>query len=638
MQNLADHAAVSADTEERVVCPHADRCSGCPLIDRPYADQLEYKRERLARAIAPYPSLRETAIEPPKAANPRTGYRTRAKLIVAPGAHIGLYAKGGGHVVVDIPECRVLSPALLETTARLRDLLASPPPAAGGALIASGFGNTGALSAVDLREIEGDPAACVLVTLVIDVERKPSQAALSAAATAVRTQATRVIGVAASFRHGDSPQVLGGPPCVISGPASTSESLAGSSLWHVATYGSFAQAHRAEAARMRDMVNRELTARTGTLKNERVLDLYGGSGATSLFLARSGARATLVESFAPAADGARSAARDQGLAEIDVRVGDATRITQDLARAGARFDAVVANPPRAGIAPGGRQAIANLHPAAIAYVSCDPDSLARDLDHFARLGYRTDRLHAFDLLPMTEHVETVAVLRAAPAPLPRVAYEDDAMLIVEKATHEPVSGPGGFTLVDRAAKLAGGGATVPVSSLPPGASGLAVLAKSPALAKAIASAMRAPGSRSICLLCVRGITARTGTVRSRDAQARYRRICVAAGHSVVSVAIRDLRLPDLLNGFARIGHHVLGDRRFGHPPTNRHFEQKYGLCRPFLHCVTVELCHPQTHSQVTAESPLPGELLATLARMGADIASFCGPNGECHLGHALNAD
>jgi 23S rRNA (uracil1939-C5)-methyltransferase len=612
---------------ERVLCPHADRCSGCPLIDRTYAEQLEYKRDRLARAIAAYPSLRDTGIDPPQAANPRTGYRTRAKLIVAPGPRIGLFAKGGGHIVVDIPECRVLSPALLETAARIRGLLASPPQTADGALIASGVGSTGALSAVDVREIDGDANSSVLVTLVIDLERKPSQAVLLAAANAIRTAAPRVVGVAASFRREDSPQVLGGLPIVISGPAATG-----------ATYGSFAQAHPAEAARVRDVVSRELAKRTGSLLHLRVLDLYGGSGATSLVLARSGARTTLVDSFAPAADGARAAARDQGLPEIDVRTGDAAHITHDLAKNGERFDAVVANPPRAGIAPAGRQGIADLHPETIAYISCDPDTLARDLDHFSRIGYRADRLHAFDLLPMTDHVETVAVLRPAPAPPLPVAYEDDSMLIVEKAAHEAVSGPGGCTLLDRAAKLAGGDAAVPVSSLPPGASGLVVLAKSPALADAVASAMRSKDSRSICLLCVRGITARTGTVRWRETRARYRRIGVAAGHSVVSIATRGHRIVDLFQGLARIGHHVLGDRRFGHALTNRHFEQKYGLCRPFFHCVRVEIALPQAGSRIAVESQLPGDLLAALGRMGADIASFCGPDAQWHHGHAMTAD
>jgi 23S rRNA (uracil1939-C5)-methyltransferase len=629
---------VLGSTQERIPCPHADLCSGCPLIDHPYTEQLVYKRDRLSRAIALYQSLAEAPIDPLNAAEPRTGYRTRAKLIVAPGPRIGLYAKGGGHVVVDIPECRVMSPALLEVAARLRDLLASPPAAAGVALIASDRGSSGALSAVDLREIDGEAAINVLVTLVVDVERRPSHGMLSAAAAAVKTSAPLVAGVAASFRPQDSPQVLGSPPRVISGPAATSDSLAKSPLYQMATYGSFAQAHRTEAGRIRELVIGQIAARTGSVRNQRVLDLYGGSGTTSLLLVQSGAHATLVDSFAPATEGARRAAHDQGLPNIDVRIGDAARVAPDLARNGERFDAVVANPPRSGIAPRGRKAIAELGPAAVVYVSCDPDSLARDLDHFSRLGYRTHHLYPFDLLPMTDHVETVAVLGPAPAPPPRVAYEDDALLIVEKAPFEAVSGPDGSALIDRIAKRAGGGATVPVSSLPPGASGLVVLAKSKAIAGAIAPAVRSAACRSTFIIGVRGITARTGTIRSSESRARYRRIAVIAGHSVVSIALYHHRALELLRGFAQIGHHVLGDGRFGHPSTNRHFEQKYCLCRPFLHCARVHFDHPETGLRVTPDAPLPGDLVATLERMGANRGLIRALSAGSHLEHAPAAD
>jgi 23S rRNA (uracil1939-C5)-methyltransferase len=638
MQDPAEKTAVSAGMDERVHCVHADRCSGCPLIDLSYAEQLEYKRDRLAKTVELYPSLGAAKIDLPPPAEPRTGYRTRAKLMVAPGPRIGLFAKGGGHVVVDIPECKVLSPALLEVVARLRDLLQSPPPAARGALVASEPGTAGALAAFDLREVNDEAAARVLVSLVIDVERRPSNDALAAAATAVQAADRRIVGVAASFRREDSPQVLGPETLVLSGPAATSDSLAATSVHHMATYGSFAQAHRTEAARIRETVRQQIAARTGTLAGKRILDLYGGSGTTALLFAQSGAFTTLVESFAPAAESARRAAEGQGLAGIEVRIGDATRITQQLVRDGARFDAVIANPPRRGIDPLGRQAIADLAPAVVAYVSCDPDTLARDLDHFARLGLRADSVRVFDLLPMTDHVETVAVLLPGEAAAIRVAYEDDEVAIVEKAPDELVSGPGPVTLLGRASTLPGFGAAASVSSLPFAASGLVALVKAPALVGAFASAMRAPNARRIYLLGVRGIAARTGAISSGKMRSRYRRIGVAAGHSVVSVASHEQHFFDLLRGFARIGHHVLGDRRFGHGPTNRHFDEKYGLCRLFLHCARIEFRHPRTDALVVVDSPWPGDLAATLGRMGADPALFLAPGTKIRPEHAPASD
>ena len=71
---------------------------------------------------------------------------------------------------------------------------------------------------------------------------------------------------------------------------------------------------------------------------------------------------------------------------------------------------VPADPPRAGAKRQVVRAIADLAPRAVAYVACDPASLARDLAYFAEFGYRLADLRAFDLFPMTHHVECVALV------------------------------------------------------------------------------------------------------------------------------------------------------------------------------------------------------------------------------------
>ena len=82
------------------------------------------KRGRVVQSVARYPALELVYTEPVAPAQPIIGYRTRAKLIVAPGAKLGLFAKGGGHQVVDIPRCRVLSPVLARVAGVLRAAIA----------------------------------------------------------------------------------------------------------------------------------------------------------------------------------------------------------------------------------------------------------------------------------------------------------------------------------------------------------------------------------------------------------------------------------------------------------------------------------------------------------------------------------
>jgi 23S rRNA (uracil1939-C5)-methyltransferase len=74
------------------------------------------------------------------------------------------------------------------------------------------------------------------------------------------------------------------------------------------------------------------------------------------------------------------------------------------------IEIVTLNPPRKGASGAVLESIAALHPRRIVYVSCEPRTLARDLGRFAGLGYRTARVRPFDMLPQTEHVETVSLL------------------------------------------------------------------------------------------------------------------------------------------------------------------------------------------------------------------------------------
>ncbi|MFO0740812.1 MAG: hypothetical protein U0270_33245 [Labilithrix sp.] len=156
----------------RIVCVHADRCGGCPIIALPYGEQLAMKRGRVVGSIARYPALELVYTEPVQAAEPVVEYRTRAKMIVAGGGKLGLYAKGGGHQVVDIPECRVVTPLLGAVAALLRQRIKSDEASNGPlAPVESG----GALRAVDLREVRGHESASdegrVLVTLVVQRDR-----------------------------------------------------------------------------------------------------------------------------------------------------------------------------------------------------------------------------------------------------------------------------------------------------------------------------------------------------------------------------------------------------------------------------------------------------------------------------------
>ena len=145
---------------------------------------------------------------------------------------------------------------------------------------------------------------------------------------------------------------------------------------------------------------------------ERALDLYCGVGLFTRFLAAAvGAQGTVlgIEGDERAVADAQPALRETPQARIERR--DVRRsahlITKHLDD---DVDLVVLDPPRTGAGREVMEQIAALKPRGIAYVACDPSALARDLAYAADLGYEATSIRAFDAFPMTQHVETIAIL------------------------------------------------------------------------------------------------------------------------------------------------------------------------------------------------------------------------------------
>ncbi|MFL6074185.1 MAG: class I SAM-dependent RNA methyltransferase [Mycobacteriales bacterium] len=170
--------------------------------------------------------------------------------------------------------------------------------------------------------------------------------------------------------------------------------------WTVRASG-FWQVHPAAAEALAAAVLAALEPRP----TEVALDLYGGAGLFAGVLAPRLGHVTLVE-----ADPDAAADATRNLTGLPAAV-ERGRVERVLDRLGFdRVDLVVLDPPRSGAGAAVTGRIAGLRPRAVAYVACDPAALARDLRTFADHGYALAGLRAFDLFPMTHHVECVAHL------------------------------------------------------------------------------------------------------------------------------------------------------------------------------------------------------------------------------------
>jgi 23S rRNA (uracil1939-C5)-methyltransferase len=146
---------------------------------------------------------------------------------------------------------------------------------------------------------------------------------------------------------------------------------------------------------------------------ETVVDLYSGTGAISLGLARRCRHVYGIE-VAPAAvaDAVRNG-RANGIANCTFLIGEVRHVLPGLVRDGVRAEVVVADPPRAGFHPKALAALVALAPARLVYVSCNPATLARDVGDLLRQGYRLEWVQPVDMFPQTPHIEAVARLRRA---------------------------------------------------------------------------------------------------------------------------------------------------------------------------------------------------------------------------------
>ena len=165
---------------------------------------------------------------------------------------------------------------------------------------------------------------------------------------------------------------------------------------------SFWQSHKLAPAVLTKVVSEFAQIKAGDL----VLDLYGGVGLfTSQFLEAVGeaGQIDLVEgSKSATADAIRNFAEKKN---VKVHTGDVAKLLPRFTQS----DVIILDPPREGAGKEVVQAMAVLKPRAIVYVACDPAALARDTTYLSEVGYEITKIRAFDLFPMTHHIESVAL-------------------------------------------------------------------------------------------------------------------------------------------------------------------------------------------------------------------------------------
>ncbi len=378
----------------RPACIVADKCGGCQWQVVDYPLQAQAKQEQVQAALERIGKFSGVPLDPIIPAPTPLGYRNKVSYPLAFNkgrVQAGYYRKGSHHIV-NLNQCPVqdprLNPLLAGVKLDLQDQAWS---------IYNELNHTGALRHLGLRI--GRRTGEILLTLVTasdDLTELPEQAAVWLATY------PGLVGVCLNHNLKPGNQIFGDETEVIAGRDYIREQLAGLEFQINST--SFFQVNTEQTETLVTLIQAEL-ALTGA---ETILDAYCGVGTLSLPLSSQAQRILGIEINPAAVIQAHANAQLNRITNaefIQADMGDWQFLGEHPP------DIVLLDPPRKGCDPTTLNHLKTLAPERIVYVSCNPATLARDLNDLCHAGfYNLTRVQPLDFFPQTAHVETVAFL------------------------------------------------------------------------------------------------------------------------------------------------------------------------------------------------------------------------------------
>jgi 23S rRNA (uracil1939-C5)-methyltransferase len=390
--------AVEEPSADRVQapCPYFGRCGGCRLQHLAYEAQLAFKAKQVADCLGRLGGV-TPELRPILPAPHVWGYRNKMEFTVTGTTGdpvIGLHEADRYDAVLDIERCLLqpdpLNAVLEETRRQVRERGLAPYDPREG---------EGLLRFLMLRH--GRRTDEVMANVVAAA---PAIETLSPLAEALRARVPGTVSVVLNVNSKPASVAIGSEEHLLAGRDHVNESLGG--LTFRISANSFFQTNTEQAERLFEIVLEASEAAA----DDTAIDLYSGTGAISLLLARRCRQVYGIEVSATAVEDAILNARLNGIDNCTFLSGEVRRVLPDLIAHGIRADVVVADPPRAGFHPKALRALLALAPGRIVYVSCNPATLARDVADLVRGGYRLDWVQPVDMFPHTSHIEAVARL------------------------------------------------------------------------------------------------------------------------------------------------------------------------------------------------------------------------------------
>lgn len=373
-------------------CPVAKKCGGCQLQNMSYPEQLSYKQAKVIRLLGKFCRVNEIiGMENPY------NYRNKVQAafgITRGGKIISGVYQSKSHRIVCIDECRLEDKKADEIIVTIRNMMKHYRMIPYNEDTGFGF----------LRHVlvkRGFTSGEIMVVLVTGTPMFPGKNAFIKELLKKHPEITTIIQ---NINREHTSLVLGNTEKVLYGKGTIEDTLCGC-VFRISAK-SFYQINPVQTEKLYSTAidYAELTG------EETVIDAYCGIGTIGIIAAQKAKEVIAVEVNKDAVFDAKNNARRNDTQNIRFYCDDAGKFMTKMAADGKSADVVFMDPPRAGSDEAFLSSVVTLNPKRIVYVSCNPETLERDLKYLIKNGYKVKKIQPVDMFPHTSHTETVVLL------------------------------------------------------------------------------------------------------------------------------------------------------------------------------------------------------------------------------------
>lgn len=374
------------------LCPVSEKCGGCKWIDKEYSVQLKEKEKWVRGLLEPFCKVESImGMEPP------THYRNKVHAVFGEDRKhniiSGIYEEGT-HRIVPVNSCLIENEKADAIIVSIRELLKSfkirPYNEDTG---------YGLLRHVLVRT--GHVTGQIMVVLVLSSPVMPSKNNFVKALLKLHPEVSTVV---VNVNNKGTSMVLGDKEQVIYGKGYIEDVLCGKTFR--ISPKSFYQVNPIQTEKLYNKAL-EYADLQGT---ETVVDAYCGTGTIGIIASDHAGQVIGVELNGDAVKDAKENAKRNNVKNIQFYQNDAGKFLVGMAEQGAKVDVVLMDPPRSGSDEAFLSSVVKMKPKKVVYISCNPETLARDLKYLTKNGYKVKKSVACDMFPFTSHCESVCLL------------------------------------------------------------------------------------------------------------------------------------------------------------------------------------------------------------------------------------